>query len=244
MHEHKGKTGIGSRPKAWTSRDCGKHSSVCETVGKREKGCSGISVRDVVIVEGFLLFCDADICKMFDACIWLETDMRTCASRRNTRRPKKNQTVQLTYNKWYEHQVWVHYQQYKSMQLANVPHVCKIDASSDVETIQAQVAAIIERIRIVNYKLKLECHMPVERRGLIPKEQQRSQKRTRLAADEQMPPSPSTVAQNTAADILVRCMKHGQWRRLGHCRSMGFVNDQMTHQCCGNKKCKDNNLVR
>ena len=169
--------------------------------------------------------------------------MRTCAIRRNTRRPKKNQTVQLTYNKLYEHTVWVHYQHYKSMQLANVPHVCKIDASADVETTQAQAAAIIEKMRIVNYKLDFECQMPVERRGLVPKDQQRSSKRTRLAADDHMLPSPRTVAQNTTADILVRCMKHGQWRRLGHCRSMGFVKDNMTHQCYGNNKCKVNNLV-
>ena len=170
--------------------------------------------------------------------------MRTCAIRRNTRRPKKNQTVQLTFNKWYEHEMWVHYQQYKSMQLANVPHVCKTDASSVFETIQAQAAAIIERMRIVNYKLKTECQMPVERRGLVPKEQQRPPKRTRLAADDQMPPSPRTVAQSTAADILVRCMKHGQLRKLGHCRSMKFINGMMTHQCYADKTCKVTNSVR
>ena len=114
-------------------------------MSKRESGCTGNSTSNVVIVEVVLLFCDADICKMFDACIWLETDMRTCAIRRNTRRPKKNQTVQLTYNKLNEHTVWVHYHHYKSMQLANVPHVCKIDASADFETTQAQAAAIIEK---------------------------------------------------------------------------------------------------
>ena len=169
---------------------------------------------------------------------WLETDLRTCAIRRNTRKPKKNQSVQLTYNNLYEHTVWVQYQHYKSMQLASVPHVCKIDASADFETTQAQAAAIIEKMRVANCKLDFECQMPVERRGLVPKDQHRSPKRTRLAADDQMPPSPRTVAQNTTADILVRCMKHGQWRRLGHFRSMGFVKGNMTHQCYGNKNAR------
>jgi len=44
-------------------------SSECETMSKRESGCTGNSTSNVVIVEGFLLFCDADICKMYDACI-------------------------------------------------------------------------------------------------------------------------------------------------------------------------------
>ena len=104
----------------------------------------------VVIVEGVLLFCDADICQMFGACIWLETDMHRCAFRRNTRRKKKNQDDQLTYLEWYEHKMWVHYQQYKTMQLANVPNAFRIDASSDLWTIHAKAAAIIDRMRNVN----------------------------------------------------------------------------------------------
>ena len=116
-----------------------------------------------------------------------------------------------------------------------------------------------QRAEALAYKLKFECQMPVERRGLVSKakpphkpsgkpvqttELQRPPKRTRLAADDQMPPSPRTVAQSTAADILVRCMKHGQLRKLGHCRSMKFVNDMMTHQCYADKTCKVTNSVR
>ena len=118
-------------------------SSECEKMSKREVGCRGISVSDVVIVEGVLLFCDADICEMFDACICLETYLHVCAARRNTRRKKKNQEYQLTYDEWYEHKLGVHYQQYKTMQLANVPNVFRIDASSDFWSTRAKSAAII-----------------------------------------------------------------------------------------------------
>ena len=75
MHEQKGALELG------IARRCGLHeiekqiSSECEKMSKSEIGCSGISVSDVVIAEGVLLFCDADISEMFDACIWLETDM-------------------------------------------------------------------------------------------------------------------------------------------------------------------------
>ena len=120
---------------------------MCETVGKWENGCSGIFVRDVVIVEGFLLLCDAYICQMIDACIWLETDMHRCAIRRNARRRKRNQEDQLTFHEWYEHKIGVHFQQYRTMQLTNAPNAFKIDASLDLRTICGKAAEIIDRMR-------------------------------------------------------------------------------------------------
>ena len=116
-------------------------------MSKRESGCTGNSISNVVIVEGVLLFCDADICQMFDACMWLETDMHRCAIRRNARRRKRNQEDQLTFHEWYELEIWANFQQYRTVQLTNAPNAFKIDASLDLRTICGKAAGHIDRLR-------------------------------------------------------------------------------------------------
>ena len=97
-----------------------------------------------MIVEGFLLFYDAAICQMLDACIWLETDMDRCAIRRSARSKKKSKAGFTRFQQWYEHEVWVSFQQYRTVQLTNARYALKIDGALDLATISRQAAEHIE----------------------------------------------------------------------------------------------------
>ena len=118
--------------------------TVCDAVRKDKKnGCSNSEI-NVVIVEGFLLFYDAAICQMLDACIWLETDMTRCAIRRSARSKKKSKAGFTRFQQWYELEVWASFQQYRTVQLTNARYALKIDGALDLATISRQAAEHIE----------------------------------------------------------------------------------------------------
>ena len=118
---------------------------------------------------------------------------------------------------------------------------------------KAERASGRQRAEALACKLKPECQIPVGRRGLVSKakppqrpsgrplqnsELQRPPKRARLSSQDQAPPAPRTIAQGKAGDCLVRCVDHGQWRQLRHCKSVDFVHGRMTHRRYGDKRCK------
>ena len=114
-----------------------------------------------------------------------------------------------------------------------------------------------QRAEALACKLKSECQMPVERRGLVSKakppqnpsgkpfqtsELQRPPKRARLASDDQTPLAPRTIAQGKAGDALVLCVVHNRWRPLRNVMTLGFEQpfpQRMTHRCYAKHLCKD-----
>eukprot|EP00401_Gymnodinium_catenatum_P030862 CAMPEP_0117472174 /NCGR_PEP_ID=MMETSP0784-20121206/8108_1 /TAXON_ID=39447 /ORGANISM="" /LENGTH=253 /DNA_ID=CAMNT_0005266311 /DNA_START=82 /DNA_END=840 /DNA_ORIENTATION=+ len=98
-----------------------------------------------VVVEGFLLFYDSALCKMFDIHLWLEADCETCLSRRRRRskgRSRRQSAVEFA--DMYRREVWVHYQHYRAKQLANVPHVLHLDGMEPIGVLTAQAIAHIQ----------------------------------------------------------------------------------------------------
>ena len=100
-----------------------------------------------MLVESFLLFYDAAICQMLDACIWLETDIDRCAIRQSARGKKKSKARWTRFQQWYELEVWASFQQYRTVQLTNARYALKIDGALDLATISRQAAEHIEQLR-------------------------------------------------------------------------------------------------
>lgn len=84
-----------------------------------------------LIVEGFLLFYNAALCKQLSALIWLETDCETCLLRRFRRgRGRRGRDVEKT-REWFHGQVWPHFEGNRAVQLKNAPKALHLDASGE-----------------------------------------------------------------------------------------------------------------
>ena len=113
---------------------------VSEAVREGEGGRWRNSDIAVVIVEGFLLFCDAALCRMLDAHIWIETDCGTCALRRRNRGKKRKRTESAEFLQWYEQHTWPRFEKYRTVQLTKTRDALLLDGAWDLAAI-AKAAA-------------------------------------------------------------------------------------------------------
>ena len=64
-----------------------------------------------IIVEGFLLFFDKDLCNFFDLKIFLDSDKEKCFK-------KKLKSIEIS-KEYFDEMIWFYYQKYKNIQLKN-----------------------------------------------------------------------------------------------------------------------------
>jgi len=87
----------------------------------------------VVVVEGFLLFHDAELASMFDATFWIEVDCDTCCERRHMR--DAPHVPKSRFKEWYEGLVWSHFERYQAKQLANAPSAHSLNGTDTREDV-------------------------------------------------------------------------------------------------------------
>jgi len=98
-----------------------------------------------VVVEGFLLFHDASLCKMFDAHVWLESDCNTCMRRRCKRNRRRNVD---DFERFYLEEVWPNFLRHRSVQLSNASAALHLDATTSVNELVSQTAAHVQKLQL------------------------------------------------------------------------------------------------
>jgi serine/threonine protein kinase/uridine kinase len=93
----------------------------------------------VIVIEGYLLFHDKELCKMLDVALWIEADCDTCASRRCNR--EGGGRMSDAWCESYHKNVWKDYELYRGEQLANVPKALHLDGSLQPEALVTQAAS-------------------------------------------------------------------------------------------------------
>merc|ERR1712224_375171 len=93
----------------------------------------------VVIVEGFLVFYDSQLCDMCDVQLWLEADCETCLQRRYHRRRQKRDLA--PFSAWYRGLVWAHYEMYRDDQLSNARQALRLQAEDPADVLVAKAVA-------------------------------------------------------------------------------------------------------
>ena len=184
--------------------------------------------------------------------------LRSCRVSQELDYPKLIRDVYRIWNPIWINTIPALLSKYKGMWPELYKHICKkykvpVLPLSLSPLSKDERSFVRQRVKQLASKSKFVCQMPLERRGLVSKakprqnpsgkpvqtsELQRPPKRARLASGDQRPLAPRTIAQGTAADCLVRCVEHGQLRKLGHCRTVKFVQGGMTHHCSSDKRCK------
>ena len=81
----------------------------------------------IIIVEGSLLFHNAELCKMLDTQLWLEAKYDTCC--RRYRRGRKEGQQQCDFEDMYPQKAWVHFYKHSAVQLTNAPGALHLDGT-------------------------------------------------------------------------------------------------------------------
>eukprot|EP00416_Gambierdiscus_australes_P022832 CAMPEP_0171062570 /NCGR_PEP_ID=MMETSP0766_2-20121228/5124_1 /TAXON_ID=439317 /ORGANISM="Gambierdiscus australes, Strain CAWD 149" /LENGTH=230 /DNA_ID=CAMNT_0011518369 /DNA_START=73 /DNA_END=765 /DNA_ORIENTATION=- len=108
------------------------------------KGCAGRRLQSpvVLLAEGFLLFHDEALSRLFDATLWVEAACEVCCSRRHAREAR-GADFEL-YSQWYREVVWAHFQRYREGQLAHAPRALRLEGEDALEVSVEKAAAHCE----------------------------------------------------------------------------------------------------
>lgn len=94
-----------------------------------------------LLAEGFLLFHDPELCHLFDAMIWVETDKDSCCKRRH-HRDGQHLSVE-EFNTWYYGLVWSHFEMYRDIQLTNACTALRLDGGRRPEDLAKEALTFI-----------------------------------------------------------------------------------------------------
>lgn len=106
----------------------GPSTSRSDVICKGQGGRRLNSEQVVLFLEGFLLFYQQSLAKLFQAKIWIDASLETCMQRRFKRaKGKRKKANNAEKEAWFRDQVWHHYEQYKECQLGNASDALKVD---------------------------------------------------------------------------------------------------------------------
>jgi hypothetical protein len=93
----------------------------------------------VIIIEGFLLFNDKQLCDMLDLSLWLDSDCDVCGRRRYNREGQPGEFED--YIEDFREEVWRHHELYRGEQLANVPKALHLNSASEPQDLVTEASA-------------------------------------------------------------------------------------------------------
>jgi len=97
-----------------------------------------------IIAEGFLLFCDVQLCRCFDLQLWLEAECDICSRRRRLRGRRKSREG---FDKTYQDHIWFHFQLFRQRQLANAQTATFMDGAASIEELLEKASAACLALR-------------------------------------------------------------------------------------------------